>query len=324
MKFLKYSLLLLLLLSGIFLAGCYTSVASRGSGDRYPDQSAYGNENNNNNNDDSYTSQDTTYNNDDNDANVDDGPYPYYGRFYSSYYPSVAIGFGVGRYYDPFYWDPFFYDGWCAPYYFSYNPFFYYPYWGYAFGGGFHHGHGFYNSGFYRTRTGGGFALRNSGFRNNTYGVRGSLTRGAGIYSRNADRTRLVSSTGIATTRMALNKTNITRNTSVANPRSNAPDLRSRTNITTSRSHNPILRNRNNVNSRPNPYVRDNRGNRTYSNGNRPPQRPQQRYSSPGHSGNNSGRSNGSSTRGGNSGGSRGGNSGGSRSSGNSGGHSRR
>jgi hypothetical protein len=314
MKMLKYSPLLLLLLSGLFLAGCYTNLATRGSGDKYPENGSYNDDNYNN---DSYASQDTSYNDDQGDINIDNGPYPYYGRFYSNYYPSVAIGFGVGNYYDPFYWDPFFYDGWCAPYYFAYNPFFYYPYWGIGFGGGFHHGHGWYNSGFNKTRTRDAFTLRNSGFRNSSYGVRGTLTRGAGIYSRNSDRTRLVNSNSRTTTRTIIDKTNITarnRNATV-NPRSNVPNVRNRNYVVTPKSQAPNIRNRNEVGrNRQYPIVRDNRnGNRTNSRGNRPPQRTYnpapQRNSSPSHNGNGSNRSNGSSNRGGGSGRSSGGHS---------------
>ena len=320
MKMLKYSPLLLLLLSGLFLTGCYTSLASRGYGDKYPGNSSYNDDNNNNNND-SYSSQDTTNFDDQGDTNIDNGPYPYYGRFYSSYYPSVAIGYGVGNYYDPFYWDPFFYDGWCAPYYFAYNPFFNYPYWEIGFGGGFHHGHGWNNSGYYKTRNGNGFALRNNGSRGNNSGVRGTLTRGTGIYSRNSGRTGLVTNHGITTTRNTINKSNIiTRNsTATVNPRSNVPNMRNRNNIITSRSQSPNIRNRNDVGrNRQYPIVRNNRngnGNMTNSRGNRPPQRtyspPPQRNSSQGHNsnGNGSNRSNGSSSRGGNSGRNGGGNS---------------
>jgi uncharacterized membrane protein YgcG len=334
MKVLKYSPLLLLLLSGLFLVGCYTSLATRSHGDKYPDNGSYSNDNYNDNND-SYSSQDTSYNDDQGDQNIDNGPYPYYGRFYSHYYPSVAIGFGVGHFYDPFYWDPFFYDGWCAPYFYAYDPFFYYPYWGIAFGGGFHHGHGWNDAGYYKTRSRDGFALRNTGSRGSSYGVRGTLTRGAGIYSRNSDRTRLVNN-GIITTRNPIDRSNLTtrnRNATVnprsnapnlrnrndvVNPRSNAPNVRNRNNVSPPRSYAPNIRNRNDVGrNRQGPIVRDNRnGNGNYSRGNRPPQRtynsPPQRNSSPTHSGNGSNRSNGSSNRGGGSG----------RSSG--GGHSRR
>ena len=316
MKKLKYSPLLLLLVSGLFLSGCYTSLATRGNGDRYPGNNTYNNDNSNYNND-SYSSQDTTYNDNQGDTNIDDGPYPYYGRFYSQYYPSVAIGFGVGHFYDPFYWDPFFYDGWCAPYFFAYDPFFYYPYWGIGYGGGFHHGHGWNNSGFYRTRTRDGFALRNSGSRSGSYGVRGTLTKGAGIYSRNSDRTRLVTTSGITTTRNPITRTNITNRTGAAkvNPRYNAPNMQNRNDVMTPRSQSPNIRNRNDIGrNRQNPIVRNNRNG--YGNnprGNRPTQRtyssPSQRNSSPSHNGNGSNRSNGSSNRGSSSGRSGGGNS---------------
>jgi hypothetical protein len=312
MKMLKYSPVLLLLLSVLFLAGCYTSLATRGHADRYPDNSAYNDDNSNSNND-SYSDQDTSYTDNQGDANIDDGPYPYYGRFYSHYYPSVAIGFGVGHFYDPFYWDPFIYDGWCAPYFYAYDPFFYYPFWGIGYGGGFHHGHGWYNSGFNRTRTRDGFALRNSGSRVGNYGVRGTLTKGAGIYSRNSDRSRLVRNNGITTTRNPILRTNVTtRNNApsirnrndVVNPRTQNPNIRNRNDVVNPRTQNPNIRNRNYIGNRQNPIIRNNRnGNRTYSNGNRPPQRtynsPPQRNSSPGHNGNGSNRSNGSSNRGG-------------------------
>jgi uncharacterized membrane protein YgcG len=338
MKILKYSPVLLLLLSGLFLTGCYTSLATRSHGDKYPDNSGYNDDNSNTNNrsysntNDSYTDQDTSYSDNQGDTNgdpnIDDGPYPYYGRFYSHYYPSVAIGFGVGNYYDPFYWDPFFYDGWCAPYFYAYNPFFYYPYWGVGFGGGFHHGHGWYNSGFNRFRTRDGVALRNSGLRGSNYGVRGTLTRGAGIYSRNSARTDLVRSNGITTTRNPIVRSNVTTRNSapnirnrndVVNPRNQTPNIRNRNDVVNPRNQTPNIRNRNYIGNRQNPIIRNNRnGNRTYSNGNRPPQRtynsPPQRNSSSGHNGNGSNRSNGSSNRGG----------GGSSRSGSGGGHSRR
>jgi hypothetical protein len=316
MKMLRYSPLLLLLLSGLFLTGCYTSVASRGSGDRYPGNVSYNDDNYNNN--DSYSTQDTSYNDDQGDININNGPYPYYGRFYSSYYPSVAIGFGVGNYYDPFYWDPFFYDGWCAPYYFAYNPFFNYPYWGIGYGGGFHHGHGWYNSGNYKTRNGSGLALRNNTSRgSSSYGVRGTITRSTGIYSRNSDRTKLVTNSGITSTRNTINRTNITTRNSTAtvNPRSNVPNMRNRNNSMTPRSQSPNIRNRNDIGrNRQYPIVRNNRnGNGTNSRSNRPPQRTYntspQRNSSPGHNSNGSNRSNGSSNRGSSSGRSGGGNS---------------
>jgi hypothetical protein len=326
MKLLKYSPVLLLLLSGLFLTGCYTSLATRSHGDKYPDNGTYNDDNSNNNNDSyssnnvSYTNQDTSYNYDQEDPNINDGPYPYYGRFYTHYYPSVSIGFGVGHFYDPFYWDPFFYDGWCAPYFYAYNPFFYYPYGEIGFGGGFHHGHGWYNSGFTRTRTRDGYALRNSGLRGSNPGVRGTLTNGTGIYSRNSDRSRLVRNNGITTTRNPIVRSNVPTRNSMSNQRSNNPNVRNRNDIVAPRNQNPNIRDRNYIGrNRQNPNIRNNRnGNRTYSNGNRSPQRsyspPQQRNSSPGHnSGNGSNRSNGSSNR----------NSGGSDRSG-GGGHSRR
>src|ERR1035441_9485298 len=73
MKMLRYSPLLLLLLSGLFLTGCYTSVASRGSGDRYPGNVSYNDDKYNNN--DSYSTQDTSYNDDQGDVNIDNDPY---------------------------------------------------------------------------------------------------------------------------------------------------------------------------------------------------------------------------------------------------------
>lgn len=297
MKMLKYYPVLLLLLSGSFLTGCYTSLATRGYADRYPDKGAYNSNNDNSNsNNDSYSDQDTSYNNDQGDANIDDGPYPYYGRFYSQYYPSVAIGYGVGPFYDPFYYDPFIYDGWCAPYFYSYNPFFYYPYWGTGFGGGFHHGHRWYNGG-YRYGARGGYALRNGGLRGNNYGVRGTLTRGTGIYSRNSERSKLVMNNGISTTRNTISRSNaVTRSTIVNN----------RPNITTQRSQVPNIRNKYNVGrNRQYPIARNN-GNRPNSRNNRPQQRtysnPPQRNSSPGHYNGGSNRSSGSSNRGGSSG----------------------
>ena len=310
MKMLKYSPLLLLLLSGLFLTGCYTSLASRGYGDKYPDNSAYNYDNTDNNN--SYSTQDTTYYDDQGDTNIDNGPYPYHGRFYSYYYPSVAIGFGVGHYYDPFYWDPFIYDGWCSPYYFAYDPFFQFPYWGIGYGGGFHHGHGWNNSGYYKTRSGDGYALRNSGSRGSSYGIRGTLVRGTGLYSRNPAKTRLDTRDGITISRNTIDRTNITsrnnrNNNSIINQRSNIPNVRNRNEIVTPRSQSPNIRNRNYVGrNRQNPIIRDNRnGNRTYSTrGNRPPtqrtySRPPQRNSSPGHyGGSNSNRNSGSSNRG--------------------------
>jgi hypothetical protein len=319
MKMLRYSPLLLLLLSGLFLSGCYTSLASRGSGDKYPGNGTYKDDNYNNN--DSYSTQDTSYNDDqgdiNGDINVDNGPYPYYGRFYSSYYPSVAIGFGVGNYYDPFYWDPFFYDGWCAPYYFAYNPFYTYPHWGIGFGGGFHHEHGWNNAGYYKTRNGNSLALRNNGLGSSSYRTRGTLNLGAGIYSRNSARTKLVNNSGIISTRNTINKTNIaTRNsTAKVNPRSSVPNMQNRNNVMTPRSQSPNIRNRNDAGrNRQYPIVRNNRnGNGSNSRGNRPTQRtyspPSQRNSSQGHNGNGSNRSNGSSNRGGSSGRSSGGNS---------------
>ena len=317
MKMLKYSPVLLLLLSGLFLTGCYTSLATRGHGDRYPDNNTYNDDNSNNNND-SYSDQDTSYYDNNGNTNINDGPYPYYGRFYSHYYPSVAIGFGVGHFYDPFYWDPFFYDGWCAPYFYAYNPFFYYPVWGIGYGEGYHHGHGWYNSGYSKTRTGDGLALRNSGSRGGSYGVRGTLTRGAGIYSRNSDRSRLVTKSGITSTRNTISRTNISTRSGNSNviPRSNVPNMRNRNDVVTPKSQMPNLRSRNDIGrNRQNPIVRNNRnGNRTYSNGNRAPQRtynsPPQRNSPPSHNnGNGSNRGNGSSNRDGNSGRSGGGNS---------------
>jgi hypothetical protein len=333
MKIMKYSPVLLLLLSGLFFTGCYTSLATRSHGDKYPDNTAYNDDNSNANNDsytnnnDSYTDQDTMYNDDQGDLNINDGPYPYYGRFYTHYYPSVAIGFGVGHFYDPFYWDPFYYDGWCAPYFYAYDPFFYYPFWGIGYGGGFHHGHGWYNSGF-KTRTRDGFALRNSGFRNSSNGVRGTLTNGTGIYSRNSDRSRLVRNNGITTTRNPIIRTNVTSRNNAPNirnrndivsPRTQNPNIRNRNDVINPRTQNPNIRNRNYLGNRQNPNIRNNRnGNRTYSNGNRPPQRtynsPPQRNSAPSHNGGGSNRSNGSSNRGG----------GGSNRSSGGGGHSRR
>src|ERR1035437_169653 len=285
MKMLKYSPLLLLLLSGLFLTGCYTSLASRGYGDKYPDNSAYNYDNTDNNN--SYSTQDTTYYDDQGDTNIDNGPYPYHGRFYSYYYPSVAIGFGVGHYYDPFYWDPFIYDGWCSPYYFAYDPFFQFPYWGIGYGGGFHHGHGWNNSGYYKTRSGDGYALRNSGSRGSSYGIRGTLVRGTGLYSRNPAKTRLDTRDGITISRNTIDRTNITsrnnrNNNSIINQRSNIPNVRNRNEIVTPRSQSPNIRNRNYIGrNRQNPIIRDNRnGNRTYSTrGNRPPT--QRTYSRP-------------------------------------------
>jgi hypothetical protein len=86
----------------LFLIGCYTQVAVQEEpryGYSYPDQdrSAY---------------TDTTNTGDDYDGARR--------RFYYEYYPTVAVGFGVGSwYYNPWYYDPWYYGAWPGPYYYG-------------------------------------------------------------------------------------------------------------------------------------------------------------------------------------------------------------
>ena len=150
MKTLKYSPLLLVLLGGIFLGGCYTTIYVR-------DPGSYSRNNNTSNN--SYSDQDTTYNYDDSSYTDNSNcAYPYFG----TYYPYAYVGLGHSRFFVPFwgdpyywdasYWDPF-YDGyWGDPYYWAYDPFFYYPYYGFRIGTGFNHRFGYYNYGYFHNR----------------------------------------------------------------------------------------------------------------------------------------------------------------------------
>jgi len=186
MKRLKYYPLMLVLLGGIFLAGCYRVIYVRDRG-YYPPNNGKGN---------TAVNQDTTYE-DSTYSENSGGGYPYYG------YNGIANDRLNAYWGNPFYWDPYYYDYWNSPYFWGYDPFFYssfyYPYFGTRFGAGFYHGYGYrgYLNGTYRYRTNAAATVRprtnallksnapqtNSGsriYRGGNYGRGGGFSRGGG------------------------------------------------------------------------------------------------------------------------------------------------
>ena len=177
----KYFYLLLIIFSAtIFIAGCYTQIATRDD-DYSKDQDEYGYYDQEEDYDTNYVS-DESYR--DYEGEIDDdivvnkyyfGQSPAYHRYFWGYHPSIYMGFSFGNwYYDPFCWDPFYYWNWCSSswyypgYYYSYYDPYYYPYynWGYGYNNG-------YNN--YRERTRDSYSIRNNTGLRNSYVSRGGL-----------------------------------------------------------------------------------------------------------------------------------------------------
>jgi hypothetical protein len=122
----------------LFLIGCYTQFAVQDEPrDDYSSRDQ-----------DRYAYTDTT---DTDEGNDYDGARR---RFYYDYYPTVAIGFGLGSWYlDPWYYDPWYYGAWPGPYYYGglYRPWYHTGYWhNPGWGGGWYAPHSGYRG---RTRT---------------------------------------------------------------------------------------------------------------------------------------------------------------------------
>jgi hypothetical protein len=177
-----YIKFLLLFLSGVFLAGCYTQIAVRdrdsGYYDSYEDEEEYYG--------DEYSDySDTTYYEDYDKVEINNyyiGSGPLYRRYYWGYYPTFSIGFGYNYWYDPWCYDPW---GWsnCIigyPYYPYYSPYHYYGYGYYSYYG--YYG-GYYNDGWYwsgnkyRDRDRDLVSIRNNTGLRNSYGSRSTLSR---------------------------------------------------------------------------------------------------------------------------------------------------
>jgi hypothetical protein len=177
--YIKFSMLIL---TALFLAGCYTQVAVKETGRSYAgdyDDRYYG--------DEEYYDEysDTAYYESDSRVEINNyyiGSGPMYSRYYwGGYYPSfyVGIGWGSSYFYDPWCINPWWYGCMVTPYP-IYNPWFYsyggyygYPYYGYPYYGGW------YGSGTtrYRERDRDLISLRNnSGLRNSSVS-RSTLSR---------------------------------------------------------------------------------------------------------------------------------------------------
>ncbi len=194
MKNLKYLFGSILVITALFLSGCYTQVAMTDNGSN---NSGYGYNNNSqgyyqtpadSNYGDQYgyqNYQDSTQQGTANNYYYNNPPYynnsPYYSPWssWNSYYwnPSFSLGFYWGSpFYDPNYWDPFGLWSYNYPgYYPYYNSFYpsYYPYY-YGYNGYYSGLYGGYSTIIPRTHD--TYQLRNNdGFRNS--GDRGSLTR---------------------------------------------------------------------------------------------------------------------------------------------------
>ena len=110
-----YIKILFVLFSGVFLAGCYTQVATR---DRessryseYEEQQEYTEDENYSGDEYSESYSDTTYSEDYDEVEINNyylGGGPQYRRYYWGYYPSFSIGFGYNSWYDPWCWDPWY------------------------------------------------------------------------------------------------------------------------------------------------------------------------------------------------------------------------
>jgi len=184
MKTKYFYLLLIIFSSTIFIAGCYTQIATRDN-DYSKDRDEYGYYDQEEDYDSNYVADE--YNGDyeyEDDADIvinkyHFGNYPTYQRYFWGYHPSIYyIGFSFGNwYYDPFCWDPFDYWNWCGSYwyypgYYSsyYNPYYYPNYnWGYGYND---YSYGYNN----RERTRDNYSIRNNSGLRNSYVTRGSLT----------------------------------------------------------------------------------------------------------------------------------------------------
>lgn len=188
MKNIKLFSGLILILSALFLGGCYTQIAMNDNGDNNGNDN-YG-YNNDQNSQDYQTPADTTYGNQydtlDNqyEPNTINNYYFGYPRYSGSFcwgnYPSYSVGINFGfPYYNPYYWDPFglwsYYPTYYNPYYYNpysyyggyYNPYYYgnYGYYGY---------YGNYNSGTVQRSNSTTRLRNNDGFRSG--GDRGIVT----------------------------------------------------------------------------------------------------------------------------------------------------
>jgi hypothetical protein len=177
MKTKYYYLILIVFITAIFCAGCYTQVATS-EDDMTKDQVDYAYQDQEELYDSSVVLDDSNYG-DDADIIINKyyyNQYPDYSRYYWGYYPSIYVGFSFGDwYYAPFYpwgWcgSYWYYPSYCYPYYVPY----YYPYNNYYWNG--------YNDNYkYRERTADFYNLRNNSGLRNSFVSRGTLT---GNYSR--------------------------------------------------------------------------------------------------------------------------------------------